>query len=100
MNVWTLLHWNYVCNVYIDSWAQIANGEKTIFSLIGKNPYQHKGDDWRASWALKYWNMIPNEALYMLEGNWNLINVNNRDEDLKYIIVGQQLSDEEVEGIK
>lgn len=69
-----------------------------LFVWWKSNP--HEGGDRQAPRVVKDWNPIPNEAPHVPDNDWKVINVSKYGEDPKYIKVGKQLIDKEVEGIK
>ena len=50
--------------------------------------------------VVKDYNLIPNEALHILDHDWKVMNVAKYGEDPRYMKVGKQLTEKEIEGIK
>jgi hypothetical protein len=98
--------WEDVCNVevdgtMIDELESLMDEEEVCPPpRLVKTPTGTKVVTDELQGVVKYWNPIPNEAPHVPEGDWKLMNVAKEGEDPKYIKVGKQLSDEEVEGVK
>ena len=98
--------WEDMCNVEVDGRMidelESLMDEEEMCPPPGlvKTPTSTKMVTDELQGMVKDWNPIPNEAPYVPDGDWKLMNVVSECEVPKYIKVGKQLNDEEVEGVK
>ena len=97
--------WEDMCNMevdgrMIDELESLMDEEVCPPPHLVKTPTSTKVVTDELQGVVKDWNPIPNEAPRVPDGDWKLMNIASECEVPKYIKLGKQLNDEEVEGVK